>query len=85
MGLITRVVPDAKLMDEALAVARQLAAGAPMALAATKRLIWSGIGQGVEAAMPEENNTQALLCGTQDSLEGLLAVIEKRAPNFKGR
>ncbi|MBC7378097.1 MAG: enoyl-CoA hydratase/isomerase family protein [Burkholderiaceae bacterium] len=85
MGLITRVVPDAKLMDEALAVARQPAAGAPMALAATKRLIWSGIGQGVEAAMPEENNTQALLCGTQDALEGLLAVIEKRTPNFKGR
>lgn len=85
MGLVTRVVKDASLVDEALGVARQLAAGAPMALAATKRLIWSGVGRSVEAAMPEENNTQALLCGTQDSLEGLLAVIEKRAPQFKGR
>jgi 2-(1,2-epoxy-1,2-dihydrophenyl)acetyl-CoA isomerase len=85
MGLVTRVVADASLFDEALGVARELAAGASMALAATKRLIWSGIGQGVEAAMPEENSTQALLCASQDSLEGLLAVIEKRAPQFKGR
>ncbi len=85
MGLITRMVPDASLQDEAWSLVRQLAAGAPRALAATKRLLWNGIGMGVEAAMPEENNTQAVLCGTQDALEGLAAVIEKRAPRFTGR
>jgi 2-(1,2-epoxy-1,2-dihydrophenyl)acetyl-CoA isomerase len=85
IGLITRVVPDAQLEPEAFALARQLAAGAPAALANTKRLLWSGIGQGVEAAMPEENQTQAMLCGTADALEGLAAVIEKRAPRFTGR
>ena len=85
MGLITRVVPDASLHDEAMALCRTLAAGAPAALAATKRLLWSGIGQGVEAVMAEENNTQALLSGMADAREGLAAVIEKRAPNFKGR
>ena len=85
MGLINRVVPDDRIVEEALAMARQLAAGAPAALAATKRLLWSGIGQGVEAAMPEENRTQAQLCGTSDALEGLAAVIEKRAPKFTGR
>jgi len=85
MGLITRVVPDARLEDEAWALARELALGAPAALANTKRLLWSGIGQGVEAAMPEENNTQALLCGMADAREGLAAVIEKRAPRFTGR
>lgn len=85
MGLVTRVVPDAALYDEALAMARQLAAGAPAALAATKRLLWSGIGQSVEAAMPEENHTQALLSGMADAREGLAAVIEKRAPKFTGR
>jgi 2-(1,2-epoxy-1,2-dihydrophenyl)acetyl-CoA isomerase len=85
MGLITRVVPDAKLEDEAWALAQELALGAPAALANTKRLLWSGIGQGVEAAMPEENNTQALLSGMADAREGLAAVIEKRAPRFKGR
>lgn len=85
IGLVTRVVPDARLMDEAWSLARQLASGAPRALANTKRLLWNGIGAGVEAAMPEENNTQAVLCGTQDALEGLAAVIEKRAPRFTGR
>jgi 2-(1,2-epoxy-1,2-dihydrophenyl)acetyl-CoA isomerase len=85
MGLITRVVPDAKLEDEAWALARELALGAPAALANTKRLLWSGIGQGVEGAMPEENNTQALLSGMADAREGLAAVIEKRAPRFTGR
>lgn len=85
IGLITRVVPDAQLMDEALALARQLAAGAPAALANTKRLLWSGIGQGVEAVMPEENHTQAVLSGMADAREGLAAVIDKRAPRFTGR
>lgn len=85
MGLITRVVPDDTLGEEALALARQLAAGAPAALANTKRLLWSGIGQGVEAVMPEENNTQAVLCATADAREGLAAVIEKREPRFTGR
>jgi len=85
LGLISRVVPDSKLTEEAFALVRQLAAGAPAALAGTKRLLWSGIGQGVEAVMPEENRSQAQLCATQDALEGLAAVIEKRAPVFKGR
>jgi 2-(1,2-epoxy-1,2-dihydrophenyl)acetyl-CoA isomerase len=84
MGLITRVVADAQLMDEAWALARQLAAGAPAALANTKRLLWNGIGQSVEAAMPEENHTQAVLSGMADAREGLAAVIEKRAPRFTG-
>ncbi|MBN9427391.1 MAG: enoyl-CoA hydratase/isomerase family protein [Burkholderiales bacterium] len=85
IGLITRVVSDDKLRDEAFALVRQLAAGAPAALANTKRLLWNGIGQGVEAAMPEENHTQAVLSGMADAREGLAAVIEKRAPRFTGR
>ncbi|WP_174545047.1 enoyl-CoA hydratase/isomerase family protein [Variovorax paradoxus] len=85
IGLISRVVPDASLADDALSLARQLASGPPAALAATKRLLWNGLGLSAEAAMPEENRTQAQLAGMKDALEGLAAVIEKRAPHFTGQ
>lgn len=85
IGLVTKVVDDAQIVDEAWRLCCQLAAGAPAALAATKRLLWSGLGRGAEAAMPEENGTQAWLCGLEDAQEGLTAVVEKRAPRFVGR
>jgi 2-(1,2-epoxy-1,2-dihydrophenyl)acetyl-CoA isomerase len=85
IGLITRVVPDDALLDEGLAVARELAAGPTRALAATKRLLWDGIARSVEECLPDEARTVSELSGTEDALEGLSAVIERRAPNFKGR
>lgn len=85
MGLVTRVVADDQLPQQAMELAHHLAQGAPAALAQTKRLLWSGIGRGVDAAMPDENQTQAMLASTSDAREGLAAVIEKRAPKFSGR
>ena len=85
IGLITRVVPDDDLQDEALAVARTIAAGAPRALGAIKRLVWSGLGNRVEAQLPEEARTVSELSGTADAREGLAAVPERRKPTFTGR
>ncbi|MDD5174855.1 MAG: enoyl-CoA hydratase-related protein [Sterolibacterium sp.] len=84
LGLVNRVVPDDHLMEAAMAFAQELAAGAPKALAATKRLLWNGIGLAVEAALPEEARTVSELSGTADSREGLAAVIERRSPKFTG-
>ena len=85
IGLVTRVVPDDELQGEALAAARAIAAGAPRAMAATKRLLWSGIGLSVDACLLEEARTVSELSGTEDAREGLAAVIERRAASFTGR
>ncbi|MER7366985.1 enoyl-CoA hydratase/isomerase family protein [Nonomuraea wenchangensis] len=85
IGLISRVVAADTLIDESLALARELAGGAPKALAAAKRLVWDGLGANVEARLPEEARTVAELSGTQDAREGLAAVIERRSPRFTGR
>lgn len=83
IGLITEVVDDADLADAAARRARKLAEGAPRAMAATKRLLWNGLG--VELCLPEEARTVSELSATADAREGLAAVIEKRKPVFSGR
>ena len=85
IGLINRVVEDDDVLDESLALARELAAGPTLAFAATKRLLWEGLGSSVEAQLPDESRTVSELSGTADAREGLAAVIERRAPVFEGR
>lgn len=84
LGLITRVVADEALGKESLDLARTLAAGAPRANAAAKRLIWDGLGASVQARLGEEARTVADLSGTADAREGLAAVIERRPASFTG-
>lgn len=85
MGIINRIVPEADLQKAASAWAHELAAGAPKAMAAAKRLLWSGVGTGVDACLSEEARTVSELSGTADAREGLAAVIERRKPVFTGK
>ncbi|MEH2541514.1 MULTISPECIES: enoyl-CoA hydratase/isomerase family protein [unclassified Bradyrhizobium] len=85
MGIVNKVVPDAELASASLALAQELAAGAPKALAATKRLVWAGTGTSIEQCLSEEARTVAELSGMADAREGLAAVIERRKPKFTGR
>lgn len=85
LGIINRIVPAAVLETASLAWAAELAAGAPRALAAAKRLLWSGVGLGIDACLSEEARTVSELSGTADAREGLAAVIERRKPVFTGR
>lgn len=85
IGLVNRVVPDDRIEDEAMAIAERLAVASPLGTAAAKRLMWNGLGMGVDAALREESRTVAQLCASEDVLEGLAATIEKRKPNFTGR
>jgi 2-(1,2-epoxy-1,2-dihydrophenyl)acetyl-CoA isomerase len=85
MGLVTEVVDDDALNERADELAAQLADLPTQALSATKRLVWSGVGQSVEQRLAEEARTVSELSGTADALEGLRAVIERRPPRFTGR
>lgn len=85
LGIVTRVVPDDDLLVAARALAANLATGPTLAFAATKRLLWQGVGATVAQQLPEESRVVSELSGTVDAREGLAAVIGRRAPTFEGR
>lgn len=86
MGLVNRVVPAASLMDEARAMADQIAANAPLPVRLVKRaLAIAEKGADIDTMLEYEGLAQPVTMGTEDLLEGLTAVREKRLPTFKGR
>jgi 2-(1,2-epoxy-1,2-dihydrophenyl)acetyl-CoA isomerase len=85
LGILNKVVPDAELEEEGIKLATRLASGPTIAYAETKRLVWEGLGRSVLDALPDEAETVSRLSGTEDSLEGLAAVIERRDPEYRGR
>ncbi|MDX1888902.1 enoyl-CoA hydratase/isomerase family protein [Mycolicibacterium sp. 050158] len=83
IGLVTEVAADEALLARADEVAAQLVELPAQALSASKRLVWNGVGASVEQRLAEEARTVSELSGTPDALEGLRAVIERRAPRFQ--
>lgn len=85
IGLVNAVVPSEELLDEALAMARQIAQNSPGGVRMSKRAIQRNAEIGsYEAALELENRGQALLTRTADMPEALAAFKEKRAPVFHG-
>jgi 2-(1,2-epoxy-1,2-dihydrophenyl)acetyl-CoA isomerase len=83
-GIVTRVVPDEDLSENAAALATQLAGGATKALGASKRLLHAGWTETLETQMEHETRTIAEMARTADGREGIAAFVEKRSAAFTG-
>ena len=85
MGLVNRAVAAADVLDQALLVAAEVAATAPVASRLTKRALAGGGHASFEAALEWEALAQPVTLASQDLQEGLRAQRERRLPRFTGR
>ena len=85
LGLVSKVVPADKLMDETLEFAARFTKGPPVALQLTKRLIYKGLIRSLEDTLDYESYYQSICFRTEDAKEGPKAFLEKREPVFTGK
>jgi len=84
-GLVSKVVDDDKLMDEAMALAKRIAVNPPHALRMGKRLLREGERTSLQTLLDMSASMQALAHKTEDHVEAISAFVEKRQPVFKGK
>jgi len=85
IGLVTKVVPQAGLMDAARETAGQILSKGPLAVRLARLAVQTGFETDQRTGLVVERLAQALLYASEDKREGTSAFIEKRKPDFKGR
>lgn len=85
LGILSRALPADEVMPAALALAKEIAAAAPLAVRTTKATLRRHLGWDVEAAAEREAFAQAATIATADFREGMDALLSKREPSFEGR
>ena len=84
IGLVDRVVPHGKLMEEAMALAAKIASKGAMAVALTKACLRAAQEMSLASGLSYETAAFGLVGATEDKVEGMKAFLEKRAPAWKG-
>jgi enoyl-CoA hydratase/carnithine racemase len=85
LGLVSQVVAGDDLMERALGLAAEVAANAPLAVRAAKRLMRHAMTEGLEDHVQRQYLALLPLFGTKDFREGLAAYLEKRPADFQGQ
>jgi enoyl-CoA hydratase/carnithine racemase len=85
LGLVNKVVPLAELHDAAQAMARTIAANAPLSVRAAKSLVYLSAEHGWSAALDAADELYEPVYLSEDGQEGPRAFAEKRAPRWQGR
>jgi 2-(1,2-epoxy-1,2-dihydrophenyl)acetyl-CoA isomerase len=84
MGLITRVVPDSELQQQAEKIATDLSQGATRAFGGVKRLLYASATTPLDEQMEIETEWIADSARSWDAQEGIAAFLAKRPPKFNG-
>jgi enoyl-CoA hydratase len=85
VGLVNRVVPDDKVLDEALTLAKTIAERPAVAVRLARQAVRYGVERSMLEGMEIERRNYRLVYDTEDQKEGMQAFLEKRPPNFKRR
>jgi enoyl-CoA hydratase/carnithine racemase len=85
LGLVNRVVPHERLAQEARALALEVAASAPLAVRASKRMMRAGLSEEFDNHVQHVFLQLLPLFRTKDFQEGMRAFLEKREPRFEGQ
>jgi len=84
-GLVNRVVPQDELDGFVQGWAERLAAGPPIALSLSKRLLDDSHSRSLQEALEAEAMAQAITLSSKDTADAFRAFVEKREPRFEGR